>query len=36
MKKTLVAGWNGLGTTAKIFIACFLFYFLTKTLGKQH
>jgi hypothetical protein len=32
MKKSLAAGWNALGTTGKIFLACFLFYFISKSL----
>lgn len=33
MKKTIARIGSTLGTTGKIFIACFLFYFITKTLG---
>lgn len=32
MKKSLARGWSALGTTGKVFIACFVFYFITKTL----
>lgn len=32
MKKTLARGWHSLGTTGKILLACFLFYFIAKTL----
>lgn len=32
MMKHIAAGWKALGTTGQIFLACFLFYFITKTL----
>lgn len=35
MKKSAAAAWNGIGTTGKILIGCFLFYFIAKTLGKH-
>lgn len=30
MKKSLAAGWNALGTTGRIFLVCFVIYFLGK------
>jgi hypothetical protein len=35
MKKATRTLWFNLGWTAKVFLACFLFYFMAKVLGKN-
>jgi hypothetical protein len=34
MKKSIARGWKSLGTTGRIFLFCFLFYFISKTLNR--
>lgn len=31
MKKIISKAWNALGTTGKVFLALFLFYFISKS-----
>ena len=35
MKHFAAGIWHGLGTTGRIFVGCFLFYFVCKTFGKN-